>query len=170
MLFENLCVNCSHKSCCTDSAVPLVFSTELKKILKINPKYLDHIQTIEINGKQINTLKKKNNSTHCVFWDGETGGCTIYESRPIDCKLYPFDIVYFNNSYHWIVYSCNQNSDWQWSEKHLQKLEADEGFVELIKNLDVFTEHTKMILPRESKKTPYVVLRKIKLRNNTINF
>ena len=160
-MFENLCGNCSHKNCCTDSAVPLVFPTELKKILKVNPKYLDRIQTIKINGKQVNTITKKNNSTNCAFWDGDTGGCTIYESRPIDCKLYPFDILCLNNSYHWIVYSCNQNSDWKWCEEHLQILENDEGFPELMKNIDIFTEHTNMVMPNESKKTSYSVLRKV---------
>ena len=159
MLFESLCGTCSHKNCCTDSAVPLVFSTELKKIMKIDSQYLKHIQTIEINGKQVKTLKKKPNSTQCVSWNGD--GCSIYESRPIDCKLYPFDILYLNDSYFWIVYSCNPTSDWKWSESYLQTLEDADGFVELMENIDVFSEHTNMVLPSESQKTPYVILRKV---------
>jgi len=75
--------------------------------------------------------------------------------------LYPFDILYVNNSYQWIVYSCNKDSDWSWSEDHLKSLENDDGFDELMKNLDVFSEHTKMILPSESEKTPYTILRKV---------
>lgn len=160
-MFENLCGNCSHKNCCTDSAVPLVFSKDLEKIKKKDSQYVKHIKTIEINGKQVNAIKKKEGSTECVFWDGSTGGCKIYESRPMDCRLYPFDILYVNNSYQWIVYSCNKDSDWSWSEDHLKSLENDDGFDELMKNLNIFSEHTKMILPSESEKTPYTILRKV---------
>ncbi|KAF6247416.1 hypothetical protein C6990_02825 [Nitrosopumilus sp. b3] len=161
LMFENLCGNCNHKNCCTDSAVPLVFSNDLQKIMKTEPVPEKYIQTKKINGKNIDTLKKKDNSIECVFWNAETSGCSIYESRPIDCRLYPFDIMYLNNSYHWIVYSCNENSDWKWSEKYLEFFESDEGFRELMKNIDIFTAHTKMILPEESKKTPFIILRKI---------
>ena len=167
-MFENLCGNCSHKNCCTDSAVPLVFSKDLEKIKKIDLQYIKHIKTIEINGEQISAIKKKEGSTECVFWDSDTGGCTIYESRPMDCRLYPFDILYVNNSYQWIVYSCNKDSDWSWSEDHLKSLENDDGFDELMKNLDVFSEHTKMILPSESEKTPYTILRKVNWNYNKI--
>jgi len=165
-LFENLCGNCSHKNCCTDSAVPLVFSEDLKKIKKKDPRYIIHIKTIEINGKPVNAIKKKDGSTECVFWDGQTGGCTIYDSRPIDCKLYPFDILHVNDSYHWIVYSCNKDSDWKWSEEHLKAFENDDGFNDLMKNLDIFSEHTNMVLPNESEKTPYTILRKVSWNND----
>lgn len=161
-MFESLCGNCNHKNCCTDSAVPLVFPDELEKIKSIDPKYSEHTKLITIKGKQIAAIDKKKNSTECVFWDSNTGGCSIYESRPIDCKLYPFDILYLDNSYHWIVYSCNKDSDWKWSESHLQTLEKSTGFSELMNNIDFFSEHTNMVLPKESEKTPYKVLRSVK--------
>lgn len=165
-MFETLCNNCNHKNCCTDSAAPLVFSRELQKIRQVDPQYVKHIKTIKINGKQVKTIKKKSNSTECIFWDGKTGGCTIYESRPIDCRLYPFDILYVGDSYHWIVYSCNEKSDWNWSENYLKSLESDDGFDDLMKNIHFFSENTKRILPSESKKTPYEVLRKVRWNNN----
>ena len=132
----------------------------------VDSKYVDHLQTIKINNKFVQTVKKKKNSTECIFWDGTSGGCKIYESRPIDCRLYPFDIVNIDNSYYWIVYSCNEKSDWSWSESQLKYLEHDDGFEGLMNNLDIFSEHTKMILPKESEKTPYVVLRKVVWKNN----
>ena len=161
MLFEKLCGSCDHKNCCTDSAVPLVFSKDLEKLKKKDSQYVKHLKTVEINGKQVFAIKKKEDSTECVFWDGDIGGCKIYESRPIDCRLYPFDILYTENAYHWIVYSCNVNSDWTWSENYLQTLEQDDGFDDLMNNLDLFSEHTKMVLPSEIDKTPYKVLRKV---------
>jgi len=165
-LFENLCGNCDHKNCCTDSAVPLVFSKELEIIKKNHSQYVDYLQIVEINGISVNAIKKKKNLTECIFWDDSTGGCKIYESRPMDCRMYPFDIHYIDGSYHWIVYSCNENSDWSWSETELKSLENHAGFDDLMKNIDLFSEHTNMILPRESKKTPYVVLRKVNWENN----
>lgn len=165
-MFENLCGNCNHKNCCTDSAVPLVFPKDLEKIKKNDSQYDTHLTTVEIQGKLVHAIKKKNGSTECVFWDESTEGCTIYESRPMDCRLYPFDILYVDDSYHWIVYSCNKNSDWSWSESHLKSLENNDGFSDLMNNLSLFSEHTKMILPNESEKTPYIILRKISWVHN----
>ena len=166
MLFETLCGNCNHKNCCTDSAVPLVFPKELD-LIKKNYSYSDYLKTIEINGESVTAIKKKENSTECVFWNSSTGGCKIYEFRPMDCRLYPFDIQYVDGSYHWIVYSCNENSDWSWSEIQLKSLECSVGFDDLMTNIDFFSEHTKMILPTESKKTPYTILRKVNWKNNS---
>jgi len=160
-MFGGLCDSCTHQNCCTDSAVPLVFSEELKKIKQIDPEYLKHIKRIKINNKHIVSIKKKENTTRCIYLNDETNRCTIYESRPMDCKMYPFDILFINNAYHWIAYSCNVESNWKWSESYLQKLEKDVGFDEFMKNIDVFAEHTNMILSKESKKTPYVVLRQV---------
>ena len=161
MLFENLCGNCDHKNCCTNSAVPLVFSKDLNKIKK-NYSHLDnYLKTVMINGENVNAIKKKNNSSECIFWDSSSNGCSIYDSRPMDCRLYPFDLILIDDSYHWIVYSCNEKSDWTWTESHLTSLENDEGFDDLMNNLDLFSEHTNMILPVESDKTPYTILRKV---------
>lgn len=160
-MFEKLCGDCDHKNCCTNSAVPLVFLKDLEKIKKKDSDYEKHIKTVRINNVDVIAIKKKKNSTECVYWDADLGGCTIYESRPIDCRLYPFDIMNIDNSYHWIVYTCNAKSDWTWTENYLKILEKDEGFDELMNNIDLFSEHTKMILPTESEKTPYEILRKI---------
>lgn len=165
MLFETLCGRCDHKNCCTDSAVPLVFGKDLEKIKNNNLNYMKYLKTVKISGENVFAIKKKDNLSECVFWDESVGGCTIYDFRPIDCRLYPFDILLMEKSYHWIVYSCNKNSDWAWSENYLQTLEVDEGFDDLMNNIDLFSEHTKMVLPTESEKTPFTVLRKVNWKN-----
>jgi hypothetical protein len=43
-------------------------------------------------------------------------------------------------------------------------LENDGGFSDVIQNMDIFARHTEMILPTESKKTPYTVLREIRIK------
>jgi len=164
-MFEKLCGNCTHKNCCTDSAVPLVFSNDLKKLQKSISQPSDYLKTVRINNVDVNAIKKKDNSTECIFWDNETSGCKIYDSRPFDCRLYPFDIMLIDDSYHWIVYSCNPESDWTWSEDYLLTFENDDGFDDLMKNIDLFSEHTKMVLPTESDKTPFIILRKVIWKN-----
>lgn len=160
-MFDKLCGKCDHKNCCTNSAVPLVFLKDLEKIKKKDLDYVKHLKTVKINDVDVYAVKKKPNSTECVYWDNDLAGCTIYESRPIDCRLYPFDILHIENEYHWIVYSCNVKSDWKWSEDYLKILECDDGFDDLMKNIGFFSEHTMMVLPTESEKTPYIVLRKV---------
>lgn len=138
-----------------------MFLNDLEKIKKKDLDYVEHLKTVKINDVDVYAVKKKPNSTECVYWDAALGGCTIYESRPIDCRLYPFDIIDVGNSYHWIVYACNDKSDWTWTEDYLETLEKDDGFDDLMNNVDLFSEHTKMILPYELEKTPYKILREV---------
>jgi Fe-S-cluster containining protein len=37
------------------------------------------------DGLVLSLLEKKN--FDCIFWDG---GCTVYKSRPVQCRTYPF--------------------------------------------------------------------------------
>ncbi|WP_299290609.1 YkgJ family cysteine cluster protein [Nitrosopumilus sp.] len=160
-MFESLCGKCDHKNCCTNSAVPLVFQDDLKKLKNIDPNCEENLKFVNIDGVNVSAIKKKTDSLECIYWDAEMGGCTVYDGRPMDCRLYPFDILFLNGSYHWIVYSCNDKSDWKWSETHLSSLESEDGFPDLMRNIELFSKHTDMILPNESEKTPYVVLRKV---------
>ena len=43
----------------------------------------------------------------------------------------------------------------------------DEGFGDLMNNIDLFTEHTNMVLPSELEKTPYEILRKVNWKNHS---
>ncbi len=167
--FTPLCGNCSHQNCCTNSSEPLVFEKELDSLRQINKHKEQFIKKITIMGKSANVIRKKEDSSECVFWDSEKKNCTIYEARPFDCKAYPFDILKINGKYHWIVYSCNPESDWEWSEKYLDFLENDHQFLELVKNLDIFSNNTKRVLPKESQKTPYQILRQVRFTGNIKN-
>ena len=121
--FEKLCGNCSHQNCCTNSAEPILFSHDLKKLEAIGKKNDQYLQEIKVDGKKVDAIKKKKDSSICVFWDEEKKHCSVYENRPFDCRAYPFDILLIDGKYHWIVYSCNTDSDWKWSEDFLQNLE-----------------------------------------------
>ena len=159
--FEKLCGSCKHQNCCTNSQEPILFSNDVEKLNSIGKNTPNFLQTISVKGTSVKAIKKKQDSQECIFWDNASG-CSIYENRPFDCKAYPFDILKINGKYHWIVYSCNEESDWKWSEEYLKMLESEPSFENVLQNIDIFTNNTERILPLESKKTPYKILREVK--------
>jgi Fe-S-cluster containining protein len=149
-------------SCCTDFFPPLLYTTDLGRLKKAGKAEDQFLRNIIVNGDVIKTIKKKDNSTTCVFWNEEKRLCEIYNDRPFDCKMFPFDVMWINNEYHWIVYSCNSNSDWAWTEEYLKKLESDPQFDEMMKNskaIKITSENTECLADIEEP--PYAILRKI---------
>lgn len=163
--FWKLCSCCKTQGCCTNSAVPLVFATDLADLISIGKDGDDFLHDRNVNGTLIKAINKKKNSTECIFWDKQKG-CSIYNHRPFDCRAYPFDILKINGKLHWIVYSCNPDNDWRWSEEYLVTLEQDKAFPEIIEKIELFSGNTSLILKEESKKTPYTVLREVNLKKN----
>ena len=162
--FKDLCTSCKHQGCCTNSSVPLVFQHDLKSLKNIGKSGEKYLQEITIKDKKVKTIRKKENSTMCTFWDENERKCSIYENRPFDCRAYPFDIFLINEKYHWIVYSCNSDSDWRWSEMYLQALEKDMELNEVFNDIETFANNTELILLQESQKTPFTILRQVQYK------
>ena len=160
--FNKLCDSCKHQNCCTDSAEPLVFDADYKRLEDIGKTSEKYLHWRNVKGKNVMALNKKKGSTQCIFWDENKKNCSIYEHRPFDCRAYPFDILRVNNKFHWIVYSCNTDSNWKWTDAYLEMFEKDESFDEIRKNMEIFSNNTELILPEESKKTEYTVLREVR--------
>ena len=163
--FKRLCDSCQSHGCCTNSAAPLVFKHDLAALKSIGKSGSDYLEEITIRNKKVLAIRKKENSTHCVFWDQNKEQCSIYANRPFDCRAYPFDISLIDGKYYWIVYSCNPDSDWNWSESYLKELEEYMELNEIINDIDTFAGNTELILPKESQKTPYVIIREVKIKN-----
>jgi Fe-S-cluster containining protein len=121
----------------------------------------EYLHDRNVNGVLIKAINKKPNSNLCVLWDEQEKKCSIYKQRPFDCRAYPFDILKINGKYHWIVYSCNPESNWEWANEYLTMLENDKAFPEVMEKIEIFSVNTGLILPTESQKTPYVVLREV---------
>ena len=162
--FNKLCNNCTHQSCCTNFARPVVFSHDLEDLASIEKNGSQFIQKIKINDKDANIIRKKEGSNECTFWDSGNKHCSIYEKRPFDCRAYPFDIRFINGKYRWIVYLCNLDSDWTWSEKYLEMLEHDKQFDEVIEKIDIFTDPTINALDK-SQLIPFSILREVNMKN-----
>ena len=158
--YKRLCGSCKSKSCCTDFAEPILFPTDLNKLQRIGKLEHDFVGSIVIEDKTIKKIKRKNNSNVCVFWNEGKKNCSIYENRPFDCRMFPFDIDWVDNEYHWIVYSCNLNSDWTWCDQHLKKLEDDPQFDEIMKNIEFFRLTSKNYVD-QLKEPTCAILRKV---------
>jgi Fe-S-cluster containining protein len=159
--WNSLCDSCKTKPCCTGYTSPLVFPHEYDEIKKSLSRAIEFVNPITINNTSLYELRKKNNSNECIFW--KSTSCSIYENRPFDCRLFPFDIYKINGKYTWIVYSCNPNSDWSWSESFLHALESDPSFSNSIKYLNAFSDLRRLEHDNNTKAYEFQVLREVNL-------
>ena len=152
------------KPCCADFNSPFVFPGDLEKLKQIGKAGPEYVKDVDIDGVKIKEIRKKEGTYSCIFFDEENIKCKIYHNRPFDCEMYPFDIVWHENAYHWIVYSCNPNSDWKWSEEHLQKLESDPRLGEMMKKAELYY-HTTFGYMEKSLESPHIILREVKWKS-----
>lgn len=94
------CTNCNaNPKCCSyfdEINSPVLNKEELIKI----KNFIGKDDFYEIIGDNLFKLKVENNK--CIFYENDK--CTIYNYRPVDCKLYPFDIINNNSKYYLILY------------------------------------------------------------------
>lgn len=169
--YKTLCEKCKTRSCCTSFAAPLLFSHDTDKLKAINKFDDEHVNEIKIKGKILHSIKKKKNSTECIFWDSNSKKCSIYQNRPFDCMIYPFDIFAINGKYYWIVYSCNPKSGWAWSEDHLQTFESSNEFRDILMNIESYSNRDMDLLSKIDT-TEYSIIREVnfnKLLQDNIN-
>lgn len=157
---KSLCNTCQTNSCCTSFTAPLLFPRDIIKLKEINKYDNEHVKEIKIRGKTLKTIKKRNNS-ECVFWDNNKKKCAIYKNRPFDCMVFPFDIFTISGKYFWVVYSCNPDSDWKWSESYLQTFENSEEFKEIIDNIESYHGHIDVDRSIKNDKIEYTVIREV---------
>lgn len=77
---------------------------------------VEHLSLKQINGR-------------CYFY--RHGQCSVYESRPIDCRLFPFDIIeHQDGSLYWIVYEdlCPTRFDFSPYFAAAKRLLTDSGY------------------------------------------
>jgi len=172
---KNLCNTCTTKICCTGNHVapPILYLADIARLT--NAGYASFALTNIIKEQTVLTLKKKQNSSNCMFFDETTNQCTVYDNRPFDCKMFPFDLYWDenDNEIYWIVYSCNKNSDWSWTEQHLKNFENDPQFNEILSNVEIIKSVTNTIEDKFGvDEPPFVKIRKVKnshIRNPQID-
>ncbi|CAA6803568.1 MAG: Unknown protein [uncultured Campylobacterales bacterium] len=87
----NKCDECGGKCCIGSSGYVWVNSEEILNIsntldITVNKLKIDYLKKYG-SKYSIKEVKTKNNY-ECIFFD--SGRCNIYESRPVQCKSFPF--------------------------------------------------------------------------------
>ena len=136
--WENLCSSCKTKSCCKSFSGANLLQSELEKIKDYvgNDSFA---KIVTYNKIPTPVIQKKSDSDECIFWDSKNDCCSIYDLRPFDCKLFPFDIHKINGQNMWVINTCNPDADWSWTESMLQEFENDPSFSELVENLNSYS-------------------------------
>jgi Fe-S-cluster containining protein len=76
------CGQCHNHCCGNPLLTPVLLPSEER-----NFKGSSH--GIRTSYREIRVIRKKENGS-CVFLDDKTIRCTIYQERPLECRLYPF--------------------------------------------------------------------------------
>jgi Fe-S-cluster containining protein len=77
------CLDCKTKCCVYDIAFPLF-----------------------VTPKERETNKAINSKIPCVFFN-DCKLCEIHDSRPFDCRFFPFDLMKINKKFFWIIWDTD---------------------------------------------------------------
>ena len=94
------CTSCPTKGGCCASFNKINSPTLNKDELNNIKKRIKNDQFYKKINENLFQLKVKNKK--CIFY--QNNNCIIYHERPIDCKLYPFDIIKKDENYYLIIY------------------------------------------------------------------
>ena len=77
------CGNCNNHCCGSNPYLtPVLLPSEEEKFKK-------NARSVKTPYREMWTLAKKE-SGNCIFLDNKATRCTIYDERPLECRLYPF--------------------------------------------------------------------------------
>lgn len=117
----NLCHNCvnAKATCCSNPFVdsPMILPKEVTEISKaVNLDVNEFAEKIDFaamhNDKSLKSLyqmKRQNNSNSCYFY--KDCKCSIYDIRPIDCRIFPYDIKLESDGNYYLVYYQTDNCE-----------------------------------------------------------
>lgn len=110
----NLCSNCVGKNstCCCDLSVdsPMLLPNEVETIFKKmkidKEEFSNRISLAKMNNdyslKDLYQMKRGKDNNACYFY--RNNQCTIYDIRPIDCRIFPYDIKIEKDGNYYLVY------------------------------------------------------------------
>ena len=141
------CLICRDKSCCNlDIAHPLfVTQEEIERIEDLCPDKAGLFNEI----------------LPCPFLM-EDGLCMIHENKPVDCRLFPFDVIKVDGKLHWIIWKidCLILQDERIFEEYLSDLER-----RLIPGFSPYLEaYASFRIDELCSKYEFEVLREVRIR------
>lgn len=100
--FCNSCVGKFDCCCnCNEIDMPIVLPSEAKKIESISRKNVSEFANKLTNNLYQMKRKDDKEENGCIFFVNNK--CSIYNDRPIDCRLFPFDFKEIEGEY-WLIY------------------------------------------------------------------
>lgn len=112
------CVN-AKATCCSNPAVdsPMILPTEVIEISKSTGEEISEFAELIDFGKKNNDkslkslyqMKRQKNSSCCHFY--KDCKCSIYDIRPIDCRIFPYDIKLEKDGNYYLVYYLANNCE-----------------------------------------------------------
>lgn len=144
------CTECKLKhNCCNDfdSSIDNIMVTKNEKDIILDRKgddYAKYFKSISENAYHLINVEGS-----CPFYSEE--GCSIYDIRPSDCRLFPYDIKNIDNNYYLIKYDlpCGSANVKELPEKCIETL---------FEIIDIYTskDNEKLV-----NNLPYKIIKKI---------
>ena len=142
-----MCNNCEIAIKCCKIVPPMIFQFEQKD-------FQDNIFYNEFNSEKIPLLNKSDKN--CIFL--KDNKCSIYQKRPLNCKMFPIDIKRINDKLYWINLDfCkipeNIESNLNKFENALLKIPR--------KELDLYVDYSNQT--KELRKIEYQIIREVSM-------
>lgn len=106
------CKNCFGFHCCGTLRKggtiepPFLTKYDVAQITRVTGLPLHAFTKERFNPYTGNTVLFLKTEKHtCVFFDRFNGNCQIHGIRPLDCLLFPLDIVVMGDRYFWVIYN-----------------------------------------------------------------
>lgn len=166
----DVCRNCPQKCCffLTGTNTNAVLSLNEIAEIKHTTERSDFYEKKKSRYADEMYYRLKSTAGYCCFYDQQEEVCTIYEVRPLDCRLHPFDFTTLDSEGDvWILNNCllSQGLDEATIEKMLHYFECnyaeeiaenlhseDSCFVESLKDNGEFRKLRKVKLHIPAKK------------------
>jgi Fe-S-cluster containining protein len=105
----------------------------------------------ELKPDGVESLSIKPNNGKCFFY--EDGTCSVYQNRPLDCRLFPFDMIQdASGNLYWIVYEelCPAKFDFRRYFHSAKRLVKQSNYS--LDELRAFAEHGAEVMLRHTYK------------------
>lgn len=159
------CSDCKIKDNCCNS-----FKDNIDNVMLDEKEYLNIIEKFNIDkpenyfsklDKSIYNIKTNENGVCSFYKDGK---CQIYNYRPNDCRLYPFDVIKKGQDYYLILYKLkclNENEFIQESMRIQEIINNIQPWIDKYAN-----ENNYPKLKQKIDNEDYMVIRKIQFKQN----
>ncbi|MCL5022902.1 MAG: class I SAM-dependent methyltransferase [Nitrospirae bacterium] len=121
---NNPCLVCSvDQRCCSQLSGLRLTKDEFEKYFK------NHAGELAIVEDQKTVVISSHNNGPCPYWEND--GCMIYNDRPIDCRLYPYEITRISEKRKAIEVTLRDNPGCPRRERLLMPFEESKALIEV---------------------------------------